>query len=38
MLQRVAFHGQYGIGGLLEASDKDFKVRGRDFNFFCYFN
>ncbi|CAM6128294.1 unnamed protein product [Calypogeia fissa] len=25
MLQRVAFHGQYGIGGLLEASDKDFK-------------
>lgn len=26
MLQRIAFHGQYGIGGLLEASDKDFKV------------
>ncbi|KAL2632582.1 hypothetical protein R1flu_004061 [Riccia fluitans] len=25
VLQRVAFHGQYGIGGLLEASDKDFK-------------
>ncbi|BBN06555.1 hypothetical protein MPTK1_3g22150 [Marchantia polymorpha subsp. ruderalis] len=25
MLQRIAFHGQYGIGGLLEASDKDFK-------------
>ncbi|KAJ7549384.1 hypothetical protein O6H91_07G051300 [Diphasiastrum complanatum] len=25
VLQRIAFHGQYGIGGLLEASDKDFK-------------
>jgi hypothetical protein len=26
-LRRIAFHGQHTVGGLLEANDREFKVR-----------